>query len=37
MRESLRFETDEDIDCPGCGKQIPMQTMICPHCEHTLD
>lgn len=30
------YETQEEIDCPGCGRAIPMQSENCPYCELAL-
>jgi predicted amidophosphoribosyltransferase len=36
MRDSLRLEPTEDIECPECERQIPMRADFCPHCELAL-
>lgn len=36
MRDPPRFETREEIDCPRCGKDIPLRADVCPHCEAGL-
>lgn len=30
------FETEEEMECPDCGRMIPVNTEICPHCETAL-
>ena len=37
VHTTLEFETREDVECPGCEKQVPMRARICPYCELELD
>lgn len=30
------LEPAEDIECPGCEREIPIRSQICPHCELSL-
>lgn len=29
-------ETTDEMECPWCERQIPVETDICPHCETML-
>ena len=36
MRNTPLFQTEEEIECPDCGRSIPMQAENCPHCHAAL-
>lgn len=36
MYDKHIIESDEDIECLDCGRQIPPRADICPHCENVL-
>lgn len=36
MREPARVESGAEIECPGCGTDIPIRVEVCPHCELAL-
>jgi NMD protein affecting ribosome stability and mRNA decay len=29
-------EPNEEIECPNCGKDVPMRASVCPHCDIAL-
>lgn len=34
---TYHVESDEEIDCPNCGKPVRSGLEICPHCEASLN
>ena len=36
MQGAPIYRTDEEIECPGCSRSIPMDAENCPHCDLAL-
>ncbi|MFB6299265.1 MAG: hypothetical protein ABEH65_03295 [Halobacteriales archaeon] len=36
MQRAPLLETDEEIECPACERDLPINAEICPHCDSAL-